>query len=65
MDLAIRMRIVCCVVYRHVNRLKFGDTCLTFLTKLILKTKASICSTIEEILLLYCRKYLAFFGRHN
>ena len=61
MGLAIRMRIACSVVYRHAIRLKFGDTFLTFLTKLILKTKASISLTIKEILLLYCRKCLAFF----
>ena len=41
-------------------RLKFGGKFLTFLTKLVLKGKASICSTIKENLLFYCRKTSAF-----
>ena len=40
--------------------LKFGDAFLTSLTKLVLEAKASICSTINENLLLYCPKFLAF-----
>ena len=30
-------------------------------TKLAMKTKASICSKIKENLVLYCRKFSAFF----
>ena len=58
MDLFIRMRIIYNVTY--VIRLKFKDKSLTFLTKLVLEGKASICSTINENLLLYWRKFLAF-----
>ena len=45
--LFIGMRII------YEIRLKFGDKFLTFLTKLVLKGKARICSTIKENLLLY------------
>ena len=47
MSLPIRMRII----YnekRHAIRLKFGEKFLTYLTKLVLKVKASICSAIKE-----------------
>ena len=46
-SLTIRMRII----YnekRHAIRLKFGEKFLTYLTKLVLKVKASICSAIKE-----------------
>ena len=40
--------------------LKFGDKLLTSLIKLLLEAKVTICSTIKENLLLYCRKFSAF-----
>ena len=55
MDLSIRMRAIYNVQHCHAIRLKFGDKFLTSLTKLVLEPKASICSTIKENLLLYCR----------
>ena len=54
------MRIIYNVRHRHKIRLKSGDKFLTFLTKLVLVGKTSICSTIKENLLLYCRKFSAF-----
>ena len=60
MDLSIPMKIIYNVKYRYAIRLKFGDKFLTSLTNLVLQAKASICSTIKENLLLYCRKFSAF-----
>ena len=60
MDLPIQIRSIYKVKHRHAIRLKFGDKCLTSLTKLVFETKTSICSTIKENLLLYCLKILAF-----
>ena len=60
MDLSIRMRVTYNVKHRYACRLKFGGEFLTFLTKLVLEAKASICSTIKENLLLYCRKFSTF-----
>ena len=40
-DLPNRMRIIYNVKYRHAIRLKFGETILTSLTKLVLKAKAN------------------------
>ena len=60
MDLSNRMSIVYIVKHRSAIRLKFGDKFLTSLTKLVLQAKASICCTIKENLLLYCRKFSAF-----
>ena len=60
MDLPIGMRIIYNVKHRCAIRLKFGDIFLTSLTQLVLRVKASICSTIKENLLLYCRKFSAF-----
>ena len=54
------MRVIYNVKRRYAIRLKFEDKFLTFLTKLVLEPKASICSTIKENLLLYCRKFSAF-----
>ena len=45
---------------RYAIRFKFGDKFSTFLTKLVLKRKGSISSTIKENLLLYCRIFSAF-----
>ena len=55
MDLLIRMKIIYNVKHRNAVRLKFGYTFLSSLTKLVLETEVSICSTIKENLLLYCR----------
>ena len=60
MDPSIRIRIIYNVKHRYTIRLKFGDKFLTSLTKPVLEGKASICSTIKENLLLYCRKFSAF-----
>ena len=57
MDLSVIIRIVYNVKYRYAIRLKFGDKFLTSLTYLVLQVKASICPTIKENLLLYCRSF--------
>ena len=49
------MRYIYNVKHRYTIRLKFGDKFLVFLTKLVLEVKTSICSSIKENLLLYCR----------
>ena len=54
------MRVIYNAKHCSAVRLKFGDKFLTSLTKLVLEAKASICSTIKENLLLYCRKFSAF-----
>ena len=43
------MRIIYNAKHSYTIRLKFVDEFLTFQTKLLLKAKASICSSIEEI----------------
>ena len=45
---------------RYAIRFKFGEKFSTFLTKLVLKGKGSIWSTIKEKLLLYCRIFSTF-----
>ena len=60
MDLSIRMRVTYNVKHRYAIHLKFGGKFWTSLTKLVLEAKASICSTIKENLLLYCRRFSAF-----
>ena len=54
------MRIIYNEKHRYVISLKFGDKFLAFLTKLEFEGKASTCSTMEENLLLHCRKFSAF-----
>ena len=54
------MKIIYNVKHRYAIRMKFEDKILTFLTKLVLEAKASICSKIKENLLLNCRKFSAF-----
>ena len=54
------MRVRYNVKHCYAIRLKFGDELLTSLTKLVLKAKAIICSTIKENLLLFCRKVSVF-----
>ena len=49
------MRYIYNVRHRYTIRLKFGDKFLIFLTKLVLEVKTSICSSIKENVLLYCR----------
>ena len=60
MDLSSRMRLIYNVRHCYLICLKFGDKLLTFLTMLVLEGKASICSTIKENALLYCRKFSVF-----
>ena len=60
MDLSIRMRVIYNVKHRYVIHLKFGDKFLTSPTKLVLKAKDSIYSTIKQNLLLYYHKSSAF-----
>ena len=54
------MRIIYNARHPYAVRLKFEDKLPTFLTKLDLRGKASVCSTVIENLLLYCRKFLVF-----
>ena len=60
MELTIQTRIFNNIKYRHAICLKFGYNFFISLTMLELEVKASICSTIEENLILYCRKFSAF-----
>ena len=55
------MRVMYNLKHRLAIRLEFGDIFLTSRTKLALEAKASICSTIKENLILYCRKFSALF----
>ena len=59
MDLTIQTRMFNNVNHREVC-LKLGYTCFTTLAMLELETKAIICSTIKENLILYCRTFSAF-----
>ena len=52
MNLPIQMRIIYNVKHRCVIYLKLGDKSSTDSTKLLLKAKATFCSTIKEALLL-------------
>ena len=62
MDLSILLRIIYNVKHRYEVRMKFGYEFLTSPANIVLKKKASICSTIKENLLLYCRKFSAFIA---
>ena len=53
-NLPIQIRIIYNVKIRHAIHLKFGDKFLIFLAKLLLKSKANMCSMIKENLLWYC-----------
>ena len=57
MDLSIQI-----VIFKdvHVVLLKVEDTFFTSLTQLMLETKPSICSTMEENILKVSRKFSAF-----
>ena len=54
------MRISYHITHRHAICLKFADMFLTSLTKLLLKAKTSIYSTIKEIILLPWRNFSTF-----
>ena len=60
MDLPIRMKIIYNAKQRYAIPLKYGDKCLTFLTRLVLQVKASICSIIKGNQLLFCLKFPEF-----
>ena len=49
----MRMTITYSTKHRNAICLKFGYKVLTSLTKLVLQAKASICSTINENLILH------------
>ena len=49
MELPVGMRIIYDVKHCHATRLKFGDTSLTSLTKLVIEAKANICTIISDI----------------
>ena len=60
MDLTIQTKTFNNVKDRHAIFSKFGDRFFSSLTMLGPEVKASICSTIKENLILYCRKFSAF-----
>ena len=60
MDLPFLVRIIRNVKHSYATRLKFGDKVLTPETKIIFEAKPSICSTIKDSSLLFCRKFSAF-----
>ena len=57
MDQFIRKKNIYNVKYHYAICLKFREKVLTFLIKLVLDGKASICFTIKENLLLYCLSF--------
>ena len=52
------MRVIYNVKHCYVIHLKYGDKSLSFLTKLVVKAKASICSTIKANPHLFCHMLL-------
>ena len=60
MNLTIQMGIFINVKHFNVMFLKFGGSFFTSLTMLGLEAKVSICSAIEENLILYCPKFSTF-----
>ena len=54
------MQIIYNVRHHYAIRFKIEGKLLTFLTKLLLKLKASICPAIKENPLLHCRKFSPF-----
>ena len=60
MDLSIRLKTLDNVKHRHTLCLKFGDIFFTSLMRLVLEVKGGICFTLQENLLLCCRKFSAF-----
>ena len=59
-DFPIRTRVIYNLKHRYAIRSKFGNKFLTSLFKLVLEVKGSMYSTIQENLLLYCRKFSPF-----
>ena len=59
------MRVVYNLKHRYAIVWNFGEKFLTSPFKLVLKVKGSISSTIQENLLLYCRKFSAFVVIHE
>ena len=60
MDLTIYMKIFKNVKHCHAICLKFGDNFFTYPAMLGLEAKTSICSSIKENGISYCRKFSAF-----
>ena len=60
MEWTIQVKIFNNVKHRHATSLKSGGRFFTSLIMLLCETKASICSTIKENLILYCCKFLTF-----
>ena len=65
MALTIQTRLFNNVKYRQAIFLKSGDKFFTSLTMSGLEAKISVCSTIKENLILYCRKFSVFAVAFN
>ena len=59
MDPPFLVRIIRNVKHSYAARLKFGDKVFPQ-TKIIFDAKPSVCSTIKDNLVLFCRKFSAF-----